>query len=348
MLLALALYASTAQANTPHCDLDLLYHNGRAHRLDRKGHATAGRARGGWPGREREREAREAMSEPTIVTVRGPIPAEQLGVTLMHEHIFINLLREFRGDGLLNDPPLAARELTRFREAGGATVIDVTNASLGRHPRPLQAISEQVGVNIVLGAGLYRHQYFDAAWVDRTSTDAMAEWITAQEERVFRAAARAHKKTGVTITTHAARWPIGLAQLDLLAEEGVDLRRVIVGHCDTVNAAEWTSPAQVMEYHEALARRGAYVQFDTIRRGGDHEIEIRLAYTRNLIQKGHAHQILLSHDVCLRSHLRAYGGGGYDFLLTDFLPRLQSSGISTETIRVITVDNPRRALTGSK
>ena len=315
------------------------------------------------------------MSEPTIVTVRGPIPAGQLGVTLMHEHIFINLLREFRGDGLLNDPPLAARELTRFREAGGATVVDVTNASLGRHPRTLRAISEQVGVNIVLGAGLYRHQYFDAAWVDRTSTDAMAEWIvrdltvgiadtgiragiigeiacdewiTAQEERVFRAAARAHKRTGVTITTHAARWPIGLAQLDLLAEEGVDLRHVIVGHCDTVNAAEWPSPTQVTEYHEALARRGAYVQFDTIRRGSEHEIDVRLAYTRNLIRKGHAHQILLSHDVCLRSHLRAYGGGGYDFLLTDFLPRLQSSGVSAETIRAVTVDNPRRALTGSK
>jgi phosphotriesterase-related protein len=315
------------------------------------------------------------MSEPTVVTLRGPIPAGQLGVTLMHEHIFINLLREFRGDGLLNDAPLAARELRRFRDAGGATVVDVTNASLGRHPRVLQAISEEVGIHIVLGAGLYRHQYFDAAWVDRTSTDAMAEWIvrdltvgiadsgiragiigeiacdewiTAQEERVFRAAARAHKQTGVTITTHAARWPIGLAQLDLLAEEGVDLRRVIVGHCDTVNAAQWTSPTQVMEYHEALARRGAYVQFDTIRRGSEHDTEVRLAYTRNLIQKGHAHQILLSHDVCLRSHLRAYGGGGYDFLLTDFLPRLRSSGVSAETITAITVDNPRRALTGTR
>jgi predicted metal-dependent phosphotriesterase family hydrolase len=315
------------------------------------------------------------MSEPTIVTVRGPMPAGQLGVTLTHEHIFINLLREFRGDGLLNDPPLAARELTRFREAGGATVVDVTNASLGRHPKTLQAISEQVGVNVVLGAGLYRHQYFDAAWVDRTSTDAMAEWIvrdltvgiddtgiragiigeiacdewiTAQEERVFRAAARAHKKTGITITTHAARWPIGLAQLDLLAEEGVDLRRVIVGHCDTVNAAEWTSPQQAMEYHEALAGRGAYVQFDTIRRGSEHDMDVRLAYTRNLIQKGYTHQILLSHDVCLRSHLREYGGGGYDFILTDFLPRLRSSGVSDETIRGITMDNPRRALTGSK
>jgi len=314
------------------------------------------------------------MSAPTIFTVCGPIAVEKLGVTLMHEHIFINLLREFRGDGLLNDATLAVRELSRFRQAGGATVVDVTNASLGRHPKTLQAISERSGVNIVLGSGLYRHQYFDAAWVDRTSTDALAEWIvrdltigiddtgiragiigeiacdewiTAQEERVFRAAARAHKKTGVTITTHAARWPIGLAQLDLLAEEGVDLRRVIIGHCDTVNSTEWTSSAQVMEYHEALARRGAYVQFDTIRRGHEHEMDIRLAYTRNLIEKGHAGQILLSHDVCQRSHLRAHGGGGYDFLLTDFLPRLQSLGVSAEVLGIITVDNPRRALGGT-
>src|SRR5262245_4889867 len=315
------------------------------------------------------------MSEPTITTVRGPIAARELGVTLTHEHIFINLLREFRGDGLLNDAPLAARELTRFREAGGGTVVDVTNASLGRHPRTLRSISEQVGVNIVLGAGLYRHQYFDAAWVDRTSTDAMAEWIvrdltvgigdtdiragiigeiacdewiTAQEERVFRAAARAQKKTGVTITTHTTRRPIRLATPVLLADEGSELRRVIVVHCDTVNAAGLTSSQQVMEYHEALAGRGAYVQFDTIRRGSEHDMDVRLAYTRNLIQKGHAHQILLSHDVCLRSHLRAFGGGGYDFLLTDFLPRLQSSGVSAETIRAITIDNPRRALTGTK
>jgi phosphotriesterase-related protein len=165
--------------------------------------------------------------------------------------------------------------------------------------------------------------------------------VTAQEEPGFRAAARAHKKTGVTITTHAARWPIGLAQLDLLAEEGVDLRRVIVGHCDTVASAEWTSPTQVMEYHEALARRGAYVQFDTIRRGSEHEIDVSLAYTRNLLKKGYAHQILLSHD-------KAHGGGGYDFLLTDFVPRLHSARISTEKIGVITVENPRQALTGTK
>jgi len=71
-------------------------------------------------------------------------------------------------------------------------------------------------------------------------------------------------------------------------------------------------------------------------------------YTRNLLAKGYADRILQSHDVCLRSHLRGHGGGGYDFLLTDFLPRLRGSGVSAEEIGIITVDNPRRALTGTK
>lgn len=314
------------------------------------------------------------MSEPAIVTVRGSIPPGELGITLMHEHILINLLREYRHDGLLNDVPLAVRELTRFRDAGGVTVVDVTNVSLGQQPHALRTISEQVGLNIVLGCGLYRNQYYDAAWVDRTSTEEMTEWmlhdltvgigdtdiragvigeiacdewITAQEERVFRAAARAHRRTGVSITTHAARWPVGLAQLNLLAEEGVDARRVIVGHCDTVASVEWASPTNAMDYHEALAGRGAYVQFDTIRPGSEHGIEVRVAYVRNLLRRGYEHQILLSHDVCRRSHLRAFGGGGYDFLLTDFVPRLQSAGVSSEEIKMIMVENPRRALTGT-
>src|SRR5206468_9738603 len=68
--------------------------------------------------------------------------------------------------------------------------------------------------------------------------------IAAAEERSFRAAARAHNRTGITISTHAARWPIGHAQLDIFEQEGVDLRRVIVGHSDTVHDGA---------YHLALA-----------------------------------------------------------------------------------------------
>src|SRR5438093_438490 len=100
MLLALALYASTAQANTPHCGLDLLYHNGRAHRLDRKGHATARRARGGWPGREREQEAREAMSEPTSTDAMAEWIVRDLIVGIADTGIRAGIIGEIASDFL--------------------------------------------------------------------------------------------------------------------------------------------------------------------------------------------------------------------------------------------------------
>lgn len=316
-----------------------------------------------------------AAAEPLVMTVRGPVPASELGRTIMHEHILLDMMREFRLEGLLNNVPLAVAELERFRAAGGRTVVDLTNASMGRAPEALRSISERTGLNIVLGCGLYRQPYFDREWVDRTSTDALAAWIarditegidgtgvragiigevacderpTAQEERSFRAAARAQRATGVSISTHAARWPVGLVQLDLLEEEGVDPGRVIIGHCDTVASVSWSSIDDALAYHEEIARRGAYVQFDTIRPGPAFELEARVRYVCNLLQKGHARRILVSHDIFRRPLLSAYGGGGYDFILTEFVPRLLAAGASQQELDTILVENPRRALTGEE
>ena len=139
--------------------------------------------------------------------------------------------------------------------------------------------------------------------------------IGALEERVFRAAARAHRQTGVTITTHAARWPVGDAQLDLLEEEGVDPGRVIVGHCDMVPDPR---------YHERLARRGAWVQFDTVQGANEWDTQRRLGWIRALFDAGLEHRLLLSQDVCLTTDLAAYGGPGYAYLLTGFRARLRA------------------------
>ncbi len=70
-----------------------------------------------------------------VMTVRGPIPAADLGLTLPHEHLFIDLLREYRGNGLLHDEALAIEEVGRFRDAGGSTIVDCTSEGLGRDPR---------------------------------------------------------------------------------------------------------------------------------------------------------------------------------------------------------------------
>ncbi len=161
--------------------------------------------------------------------------------------------------------------------------------------------------------------------------------LGALEERVFRAAARAHRATGATITTHAARWPVGEAQLDLLAEEGVDPGRVVIGHCDMV-----PDPG----YHLRLARRGAWVQFDTVQGVNDWDTQRRLGWIRSLFDAGLEDRLLLSQDVCLTTDLEAYGGPGYVYLLTGFRDRLLSAGFPASDLARLFEDNPRRAIAG--
>lgn len=299
------------------------------------------------------------------MTVRGPVAAEELGVVLPHEHLFSNLLREYRSSGLLNDERLAVAELGRFAAAGGGTLVDLTTDEIGRDPAALRRVSEATGTHIVMGCGHYRDPYLDRAWFDRTTVDDIAaamvaeivdgvgeerirpgiigeigcdlEYLSAAEERSFRAAARAHLQTGLTISTHAARTPAGLAQLAVLEHEGVDPQRVVVGHCDTV-----PSPA----YHLELARRGCFVQMDGLGSDGAFYEERTLGYVAALAEAGHLGQLLLSHDNFLPKHLHAHGGTGYDHVITSVVPALRERGFGEADVQALLVDNPRRALTG--
>jgi phosphotriesterase-related protein len=161
------------------------------------------------------------------------------------------------------------------------------------------------------------------------------DYLTAGEERVLRAAARAHKHTGVAITLHAEYCPVGLQQLEVLGEEGVDLRRVIVGHADSYLH---------LDYHEEIVRRGAYVEYDGVGRPHIYPDRLRAEMLVEFLKRGHGAKVLLSTDRCRRSDLRLYGGEGYDHVLLNFIPLLKERGISDEQIDVMLVENPRRIL----
>ena len=187
------------------------------------------------------------------MTVSGPVDATTLGIVLPHEHLFIDQLKEYRGDGLLNDIGLAKKELNEFISFGGRTLVDCCSMR-GRNLEWSRSLAQELNINIVAGCGFYRVPYIDSDWVDRHSVEELAEgivrevmegidgttvragiigeigcdaFVTAIEERCMRAAARAQLETGLTIMVHAARWPIGLRILDVLEHEGVDPRRVI-------------------------------------------------------------------------------------------------------------------------
>jgi phosphotriesterase-related protein len=300
-----------------------------------------------------------------VQSVLGPVAAGDLGITMPHEHTFLDVMREYRGDGLVADPEMIAADLRSYTALGGRTIVDCTSRGLRPRPGLLPALSRDTGVHIICGTGFYRHPFLDEDWFDRHSTDEVAELIigdirtgiddtgvragvigeigcdrhlTPAEERSFRAAARAHLETGLSITTHAARWPVGIPQLELLASEGVAAGRVIVGHCDMV-------PDQA--YHLELARRGAWVQFDNIQAGPEPTLQRTVAAIIALVQAGYADRILLSQDICLVSQFESMGGSGYGYLLRAFLPRLAAAGIEQAVIDAFVTDNPARALTGA-
>jgi len=308
---------------------------------------------------------------PRVMTVSGPIPPERLGFTLPHEHTGIALWHiEGRADywELRPDPDLLIEELTDFRRRGGGTLVDLTLDGVGRDPRRLRSLASASGVNIVMGCGWYRGSYYPAeALIDRRSVDDLAAeivrefadgvgttgirpgiigeigtdkpWLSAQEERVHRAAARAAKQTGMAITTHGIQSPVGLAQLRVFEEEGVDPGRVVIGHADSYHD---------LDHYLAVLVRGANLQFDFLghRFGVEEAIEPRLVETIvELLERGFGDQLLLSQDVCHDRQLKANGGFGYVYLQQHFLPTLRTAAVAEAEIRQMTVTNPARILT---
>jgi phosphotriesterase-related protein len=299
----------------------------------------------------------------TIQTVRGPVEPSALGRTLVHEHVFCDFYRITGNlNHLLNDEELAVEELGALVRAGGTALVEVTTADFGRDPERLRRVAERTGLHIVMGTGWYRQPYYPES-IDRTPTAALARqmiaeltqgvdgtgiragiigeigahgsFLTAQEERVLRAAARAQRATGAALTTHASMYPVGTAQLVVLQEEGVDPSRVIVGHCDTYLDRE---------YHLAVLRAGAYVQFDTVGRVHMNPDERRADALVALLRDGWAGRLLLSSDRCHRSDMHAFGGVGYDVVFTRFFGMLRERGVSDGELDFLTIENPRRVL----
>ena len=245
----------------------------------------------------------------------------------------------------------------------------MTLPGIGRDPAWLKRIAEQSGLHVVMGGGWYRTAYYPPeALIEQRTVDNLAEelvhdatvgvgetgirigilgeigtdkpWVSPSEERVLRAVARASRRTGLAITTHAVLSDVGAAQLTIFEEEGADPGRVVIGHADSY---------PVLDHYLSLIARGAQIEFDFLgmsftpmeRYGESKVIDLLL----ELLHRGHADRVLLSHDVCHNSQLRHFEGNGYTYLAETFLPRLRERGVSEAEIRQLTITNPRRVLT---
>lgn len=352
-----------------------------------------------------------------VQTVSGLVGPADLGITLTHEHLFIEFTLPLdepqrwemagrhlprtaeelaiwnmpltmdrlmflhthvwgnRDTLLLRDIDTTLAEVIAFKEAGGGTIVDVTSIGLGRDPRKLVEIARRSQVNVVMGAGWYRQAWHPAGHADRdvvslteeivrditvgvgdsgvragiigevSAMDIVTDPRDSAEVKGVRAAARASRLTGAAITLHQwVRDGVALGRtLDIIEQEGGDLQRVVVGHIDAVTAV---NIPQLL----AIARRGVTLQFDlfgTPYTLSDPRLDARPMADAivALVQAGLGDRLLMSHDVCTKLQQKAYGGKGFDYLLTQVVPYLKQRGLSAEQVRTLMVDNPRRVLT---
>lgn len=303
------------------------------------------------------------MNSGTVMTVRGPVAAKELGHTQTHEHILCDLSWTDRRWDLvtLEDQVQMTEEVRRYGAAGGGTLVELTPLEVGRKADALREISIETGVHVVMGTGWYRAPYYPPD-IERSTTARLADilveeiehgeegtgvrpgiigeigtdkrWMQGVEERVFRAAARAHRRTGLALSTHTPPHAAE-AHLAILFEEGADPAKVIVGHCD--NTLE-------LDYLLSILSMGAWVQFDLIGITTINSDERRADMLVELLRRGHLDRLLLSLDLGTRPRLATNGGRGYAELIDFFLPMLLERGVTQEEILVLTRDNPQRVL----
>lgn len=301
-----------------------------------------------------------------VRTVLGDIGLEEIGITLIHEHLFFDTGREADYDQRIMELATQVEELGEFQNHGGNCVVDQTTNDLGRQPALLKHLAEETGLHIIASTGFYHEPWFPEM-VHQSDVNSLAQRMikeieeaiegvdfragligeigsteigtTAQEEKVLRAAAQAHMATGATISTHTMAGAEALHQIAIFQEEGVNPRRVIISHVDLDH----------VEHLRMIAEHGVFLGFDTIgkpryrdeyRLTGD---EIRLEVLCAMVEAGFEDQIVLSHDISRAKYLRVNGGHGYGHLLGTFVPRLRER-LPEETIEKFLIHNPRRAL----
>lgn len=303
----------------------------------------------------------------------GPVDSNDLGFTLMHEHIRVGWGAMYQQyPEMFDREHELERAVSRLKAAvaaGVKTIVDLTPIDLGRDVTLIAEASRRSGMQIIAATGIYytAHPFHFQARDDSEMVALFVKDITEgvsttgiragvikcatepemhpMNERVLRSSARAARETGVPICTHT--FPAnrtGLDQQRVFKEEGLDLSRTVIGHSDD---------SDDLSYLEQIIQNGSYCGMDRIGLQRPRTSEQRADMVTTLVEKGYADRITLSHDSCCNFHWAPEGlldNLAPTWRLThiplDVIPMLHERGVSDAAINQMTVLNPRRIFAG--
>jgi phosphotriesterase-related protein len=316
----------------------------------------------------------------TVETVQGPVDAQELGLTLVHEHV------RFRDEAVVAQWPgrydeqleldAALVSVSAAKDRGVQTIVDPTAMFGGRDVRFMEHVAEHTGVRIVACTGIYSYDHLPHYFANR-DVDVMADHfvedielgiqgtdikaaflkcaadaagVTENVEKIHRAVARASVQTGTPIMAHSMpAVATGPRQVEIFREEGVDMARVQIAHCgDTDDVG----------YIEGLIDAGVYVGLDRYGLEMYLPIDKRNATAAELLRRGHAERLMISQDFCASidwfpleaapvfEASGAIRNWSMTLVFDEVVPALREQGALDDAgFHTVFVENPRRWLT---
>ena len=302
-----------------------------------------------------------------IQTVLGQIMPQQMGITMCHEHLAMDL-SHVRGeqDSVFLDRELILSEIVKLKKLGCKTIVEVSSEDMGRCVEDLIYYATQLEMNIIAATGAYLLPYH-TPWILEATKEKMADFfmkeltvgmgdsgvkagliaeiatsrneIHQSEEKVFLGAGIASKETGCAISTHCDMATHSQEQIELLVKGGAEVENIILGHMDL---------SDDVVLLKNLLSQGVTIAFDTIGKVAYLSDEKRGENMMELLSAGYEKQLVLSQDISRKSYMTKFGGKGYTSVLGDFVPMLADLGASKGQLEQMLCHNMARILNNKK
>ncbi len=319
---------------------------------------------------------------PQVNTVLGPIDAEELGRTLIHEHVMIGMpgyFLDYRSPEFDRKSALAhvTSNFKRLHDYDVKTVVDPCPADMGRDVDFMAEVSQNSGINIVCSSGVYFEELGMSATFRNLDIEEIAEnyileiengignsgikpgiikiatglnTISEYERKILQAAGIAARVTGLPVLSHTQGCSCGHDQIDYMLAAQMKSNQVLIGHsCGTTD----------LEYQASLAARGVYVGFDRFGLDSIISDEVRIANLFELIQRGYIDRLMMSHDYvnCWlarsptlprnKDYNEVASNWSMFHIFENIIPRLKSLGVTEKQISIILDENTRNFLTST-
>ena len=302
------------------------------------------------------------------MTVLGAIPASEFGVTLTHEHVFLDFVGAAQVSKDRYDPNVVFAatlpHLEQVKDLGCDSLVECTPAYIGRDAALLQRLAAASGLHLLTNTGYYgaaKNKFLPGHAFTETADQLAARWLSEWNDGIegtrirpgfikigvdsgplpdahrnlVRAAARTHLASGLTIAAHTGNGAAAMDELAVLKEEGVSPGAFIWVHAQSERDED---------VHARAAQMGAWLSFDGI---SPKSVERHVNMVKAMKERGMLNRALVSHDAGWYDANKPNGGTfrPFDTLFKEFLPALREAGFTHEEIQQLLVVNPREAFT---